>query len=64
MKITLPDGTTIEGTREEVEKYLPPVPERNWDGSYKATCHERNWDGSYKATCPKRNWDGSHKVTC
>lgn len=38
MKVTLPDGTTIEGTREEVEKYLPPVPERNWDGTYKVTC--------------------------
>ena len=38
MKVTLPDGTTIEGIREEVEKYLPPVSGRNWDGSYKVTC--------------------------
>ena len=38
MKVTLPDGTTIEGTREEIEKYLPPAPARNWDGTQKVTC--------------------------
>ena len=38
MKVTLPDGTTVEGTRDEIKDYLPPVPDRNWDGSYKVTC--------------------------
>lgn len=33
MKITLPDGTVIEGTKDEIAPYLPPPPMRNWDGS-------------------------------
>lgn len=38
IKITLPDGTCIEGAKEDVEKYLPPIPQRNWDGSLIPTC--------------------------
>lgn len=40
MKVTLPDGTVVEGTAEELSQlgYLPPAPPRNWDGSPKVTC--------------------------
>lgn len=38
MKITLPDGTTLEGTYEELKPWLPPAPPRNWDGSPTVTC--------------------------
>ena len=38
MRVTLPDGTIVEGTKEEIQEYLPPVPQRNWDGSLVVTC--------------------------
>lgn len=40
MKVTLPDGTVIEGTYEEVAPYLPPPPQREWDGSLKPMCED------------------------
>jgi len=44
MKITLPDGTTVEGTYDELKPWLPPVPQRNWDGAMPITC-STNPDG-------------------
>lgn len=38
MKVTLPDGTTIEGSYEELKPWLPPAPERDWDGGIRVTC--------------------------
>lgn len=59
MKVTLPDGTTIEGTKEEVAPYLPPVPQRNWDGSPRVTCSHggdvRAWEWSCE-TKGKSQW--------
>ena len=47
MKITLPDGTKIEGTKDELAPYLPPPPMRNWDGSPAITsCETPNWSVS------------------
>lgn len=38
MTVTLPDGTKIEGTYEEIRDWLPSVPSRNWDGTPAVTC--------------------------
>ena len=38
MKVTLPDGTTIEGSYEELKPWLPPAPQRDWDGRIRVTC--------------------------